>query len=226
MAATEQTIVPPNDGPVIAQIVPLPPLDRLKSMWRDLEGRAEPSYFLSWHWIGAWLSESGARPVLLVALRHNVIVGLALIGEDRPRFRRPTLYLNQAGAAEFDTVYIEYNDFLVDRTEAKATRAACLAALCDNSSAIGQCREIRWVACAIPAENMPRHRNMALKKYLSLFSPYVDLNAVRGRGNDLAALLSANTRYQIRRSIRLYEEMGELRTRAGCNKKSRSRVDR
>src|SRR5476649_2339049 len=82
---------------VVAQIEPLPPLDQLEPMWRDLEARAEPSFFLSWHWIGTWLAESGIQPALLVALRNNVIVGLALIGQDFLRFgplRLPRIHLN------------------------------------------------------------------------------------------------------------------------------------
>src|SRR5262249_21321956 len=42
-------------------------------------------------------------------------------------------------------------------------------------------------------------------------SPYVGLDAVRKNGNDLCALLSSNTRRQIRRAVRLYQAMGELR---------------
>src|SRR5262245_50044668 len=126
-------VEPPTEvGTIVADIEPLPPLDQLESMWRELESRAEPSFFLSWYWMGTWLAESRAHPRLLVVRRNDVIVGLALIGQDCPRFgplRLPRIYLNQAGAPEFDCVCIEYNDILVDRTIAKATRAACLAML-------------------------------------------------------------------------------------------------
>ena len=49
-------------------------------------------------------------------------------------------------------------------------------------------------------------------------SPYVDLNAVRDKGSDLCALLSPNERRQIRRAIRLYEAMGELRIERASTK--------
>jgi CelD/BcsL family acetyltransferase involved in cellulose biosynthesis len=39
---------------------------------------------------------------------------------------------------------------------------------------------------------------------------FVDLNAVRDRGGDYLALLSSNTRQQIRRSIKAYEQSGSL----------------
>jgi CelD/BcsL family acetyltransferase involved in cellulose biosynthesis len=194
----------------------LPPLNKLEPIWRDLEARAEASFFVSWHWIGAWLAESGVQPALLIALRDDVIVGLALIGQDCPRFgplRLPRIHLNQAGMADLDCVYIEYNDLLVDSADVKATRAACLAALFECSVAVDglQWREMRWAGSAIPAKQMPTHPNLVMATNEILLSPYVDLDVVRDEGSDLCALLSGNARRQIRRATRLYEAMGELR---------------
>ena len=70
---------------------------------------------------------------------------------------------------------------------------------------------MRWAASALSAEDMPRHQNVIIDKKKILRSPYVDLDSVRRNGSDLAGLLSRNTRYQIRRAIRLYEAMGKLR---------------
>jgi CelD/BcsL family acetyltransferase involved in cellulose biosynthesis len=199
----------------VAQIEPLPPLKQLEAIWRDLERRADSSFFLSWHWIGTWLAESGIQPALLVAHRNSVIVGLALIGQDCPRFgplRLPRIHLNQAGVADLDCVYIEYNDVLVDCTGAEATRAACLAVLSGCSAAIGglQWREMCWSASAIPAEQMPILQSLVIEKRKASLSPYVDLDAVRDGGSDPCALLNGNVRRQIRRAIRLYQDMGEL----------------
>ena len=189
-----------------------------------LRGEQSCRIFLSWHWIGTWLAESGIQPALLVARRNDVIVGLALIGQDCPRFgplHLPRIYLNQAGVADLDCVYIEYNDLLVDCNDAQATRAACLAALYGCSAALGgvQWQEMRWAASATPAEHMPVHRNIVMEKSKISLSPYVDLDAVRGKGSDFLALLSANTRRQIRRAIRLYEAMGELRIQRASTSK-------
>ena len=200
--------------PVVVQINPLPPLEQLKAMWQRLEARAEPSFFLSWHWIGTWLAETRLNPALLVALRNDVIVGLALIGQVCPRLpRRPTIYLNQSGLPDFDCVYIEYNDILLDSTCVSATRAACLAAFSDRPSIFGgrRWREMHWAASAVPPEQMPVHRNAIMKKSKKSVSPYVDLDKVRCKGGDLLTVLNANTRRQIRRAIQLYEAMGELR---------------
>ena len=54
-------------------------------------------------------------------------------------------------------------------------------------------------------------QDLVLEKRKAMLSPYVDLDAVRADvAADVPDLLSANTRYQIRRAIRLYEEMGDL----------------
>ena len=57
---------------------------------------------------------------------------------------------------------------------------------------------------------MPVHKGLVLEKRKAMLSPYVDLSTVRRLGCDVPNLLSANTRYQIRRAIRLYEGMGAL----------------
>src|SRR5262249_50721079 len=121
------------------------------------------------------------------------------------------IYLNQAGAPEFDCVCIEYNDILVDRTIAKATRAACLAMLtkCEDPS-YPKWQEMRWEASPIPPEHMPGRRDVVMETVITSPSPYIDLHAVRRRGGDPLELLSANTRHQVRRSIRLYEAMGKV----------------
>ena len=202
---------------IVTKITALPSLNQLEPMWRALEAKAEPSFFLSWHWIGAWLSESGAKPALFVARRNQDIVGLAVIGEDCLRFGPlcvPRIHLNQAGVSDFDCVYIEYNDLLVDPTNENATRAAYLAALyrwrADDAGG-KKWQEMRWVASPIAAQNMPVNPNLLMEKKKMSVSPYVGLDAVRKNGNDLCALLSSNTRSQIRRAIRLYQAMGELR---------------
>jgi CelD/BcsL family acetyltransferase involved in cellulose biosynthesis len=205
-----------NEG-IVAQITALPPLSQLEPMWHALEVRAKPSFFLSWHWIGSWLSESGAKPALFVARRNQIIVGLAVIGMDCPRLgplRVPRIHLNQAGVSDLDCVYIEYNDLLVDPTNENATRAAYLGALSKwraGDAGWVHWQEMRWVASPIAAEHMPVNPKLLMEKTKTSISPYVDLDAARKNGNDLCALLSSNTRSQIRRAIRLYQAMGELR---------------
>ena len=197
-----------------AQIVALPPLKELEALWCTLEERAKASFFLSWRWIGAWLLESGATPALFVAQRNRSVVGLALIGADCSRLgplRVPRIYLNQSGSPDFDCVYIEYNDVLVDFEYENAAREAYLAAVCHREiPGRLQWSEMHWVASPLAAEQMPANPKLVMDRGKTSVSPFIHLDAVRKSGNDLCALLSSNTRSQIRRSVRLYHALGEL----------------
>src|SRR3954447_13385896 len=102
-------------------IVPLSRFGDLERAWRDLEARADAEFFLSWHWIGPWLTTVRSPPLALVAYRAGRVEGLALLGyypvrRHRGLLRVPTLYLNQSGLPEQDVTTIEYNDILTDRT--------------------------------------------------------------------------------------------------------------
>lgn len=35
-------------------------------LWRDLEARADITFFLSWDWMGVWIAELETRPLVLV----------------------------------------------------------------------------------------------------------------------------------------------------------------
>ena len=50
---------------IIFSVEPLANLDSLEVMWRDLQARADCSFFLSWQWIGCWLRETGLRPAVV-----------------------------------------------------------------------------------------------------------------------------------------------------------------
>ena len=54
---------------ITASLEVLPRLDCLAAMWRDLERRADASYFLSWDWIGTWLAEACMQPLLMIGRR-------------------------------------------------------------------------------------------------------------------------------------------------------------
>lgn len=181
---------------VLVQIKPLPSLKQLEPVWRDLERRAEASFFLSWDWIGVWLAESSAQPNLLVAFRGDLVVGLGLIGEDCLSFgpiRLRRIHVNQTGLSEYDCTYIEYNDLLLDRTFAATIRGACLAELIAWSS----WQEMDWPAAPIPIQQMPTHPHLVIEQRKTSLSPYVDLDAVRNSGNELCSLVNGRVRREI-----------------------------
>ncbi len=70
-----------EDVPVAVELLPIDGLSNLQETWKDLEARADGSFFLSWHWIGPWLEHlpPGVTPHVLVARRGDRIVGLAIL---------------------------------------------------------------------------------------------------------------------------------------------------
>ena len=51
-------------------------LSVLGAMWRELENRADVSFFQSWNWIGSWLEEAGIKPWVLVGRASERIVAI------------------------------------------------------------------------------------------------------------------------------------------------------
>ncbi|MGC4250724.1 MAG: GNAT family N-acetyltransferase [Sphingobium sp.] len=179
----------------------LPDRTTLEARWRTLEARSDASFFLDWTWIGAWLEAYGAQPELLaITDEEGRDVALALFGHAMtPRLlgKAATLCLNQAGDADMDRPFMEYNGLLaLTGQELPAAKAAL--------SAIGERRDWRlWQLAGVrpesPLLDLPVHRRTKLDD-----SPVyqVDLDAVRAAQGDYLSLLSSNTRGQIRRAMK------------------------
>jgi len=110
----------------------LPTKDRLQAWWRDLEARADLTFFTSWSWIGAWLDvlPPGLQSHLLVARQDGDIVGLGILVKGRAHLMRtmPVMCwrLHATGVREIDDLTIEYNGFLLDRRCANDAEQAML----------------------------------------------------------------------------------------------------
>ncbi|HUZ73730.1 MAG TPA: GNAT family N-acetyltransferase [Stellaceae bacterium] len=192
---------------------PAPAVAELAALWRDLEARAEASFFLSWDWIGCWLAASGIAPLLLSARRGGTVVALALLHPVRRRRHRvvtsDALMLHQTGDPERDAITIEYNGILADRGCADAATAACIGFLRQSGL------PARWdeVLCAnVTPEFAAAARQSGIRLREAAPKPTwrVDLEAVRRGGKPYLETLSANTRAQIRRAMRLYQRRGPL----------------
>ena len=133
----------PVEAPLVPELriafEPVPELDRLERLWRDLESRADGSFFLSWGWIGCWLERlpPQVRPGLLVA-RHDddEVVALAVLVLQRSVRHRfvPSrgIYLNETGAPQYDQLFVEYNGVLADRRWSESITENCLEYLWDR----------------------------------------------------------------------------------------------
>lgn len=222
-----------HDVPGSALSARLTPFDAragLSADWLDLQRRADCSFFQSWAWIGAWIEEQAEPQRLQILEVHdgNRLVALAALGSRtlaRHGFvRSRALLLHETGAAEEDRVSIEYNSLLSERGFEVAAVDAAVRLLAGTlrdwdevllsgveERTIGAWREaFARAGCAIVLRQASQ-------------SPLVDLDAVRARGSDYLVLLSANTRQQVRRTLRAYARLGELRVRAATDSESAKR---
>lgn len=205
MATIEPSVRHAGISVAVGGFATLPEIERL---WRALEDRASPSFFLSWTWIGTWLEESGSTPRIVTVRLADRIVGLGLLN---PAYRRriglgwTCLSLHETGSREQDCIMIEDNGFLAERgLEAEVTEA-CLRHLVD---AVPDWQELRLGGVPETVSAAAQQRGLAVHLEASRLSPFVEIGE-SAEDKELASL-SRNTRQQIQRSLRLYGERGEL----------------
>jgi len=185
----------------------------LATEWTALEARAQHSFFVSWTWIGAWLSAlpSGLRPCLLRARRGQRVVGLALFvpGRDRtlPLIGGRALWLHATGRPELDAIAIEHNGPLVDANEPDVAQAM-LDYLCRR---MGPWRRVTLPHLQSAAAGAPAASAGVSARRDDVASWLVDLHAVRTSPSGYVGLLQAKTRYAIRRTRMACEALGPIR---------------
>ncbi len=185
---------------------------QLRDDWLDLEGRAAPSVFLSWQWLGHWLHIYQPRAWVLRVMEGSRLVGLGLVVESEERrhglVKSRCLRLHQTGHKLLDQIWIEYNGFLAERGKEEAVADACLGYLWNAMPDWDE-----FIIGAIDSDEADRFaRITGLRKHLRWEAPCfgVDLNELRRTGRHYLDTLSRNTRYQINRSHRLYQKFGEV----------------
>lgn len=202
---------------IAASVTPLTAIGPLGHKWRQLEQRSSCSFFQSWTWIGTWLSQlpKSAELYLLEVVDGDRVIGLAVLGARtlvRHGFvRSRALLLHETGSREMDRMTIEYNSILAESgRESDVVNAGvnCVGAAnitWDELMVSGvEARAFELWQAAVLGTNWGAVFRQESDCY------FVDLDAVRARGGDYLALLSSNTRQQIRRSIRDYEKAGKL----------------
>ena len=191
------------------------PVDDLGLLWRDLEARADITFFLSWSWIGAWIAELGHCPPVLFGEAGGALILLGLVVPRRRReagvIRVDGLRLHTTGERDKDCIAIEYNGFLLDRAWVGQAETEAVAWLLRAAIVNGRRRDELHVVGMLE-----RDRSATVPSDCFVQEPYrkpswrVDLDALRASGKTYLDSLSANTRQQIRRSMRLYQETGPV----------------
>lgn len=186
----------------------------LADRWQSLEARAELSFFQSWAWVGCLAGERFPDPVLLSAEEDGRTVALALFNRRRRPFAGETLHLGESGAGGFDSVFVEHNGPLVERgREALLPELLRVALHAPVGPVTGATVRRRLVLSGIgEATARAAQTVLAGDDHVCLRqtrpAPFVDLAGLRRSGTAFLHSLSANTRYQLRRSARRYGGTG------------------
>lgn len=194
---------------------PLPAWDELEGLWRDLEERADTSFFLSWTWISTWLDTISRRPELLIARVDGQVVGLALVLSRLIIRHRVmpvwTAFLNQTGVEEQDVITIEYNDILTDRRLEHEVRSACLRFLLERRK-LGGRRVGELAFCGLHEDRSADlfQLERPVRELASTGSARVDLDAIRRSGKTYQEYLKPSVAKRLRRSLALYQDMGDV----------------
>ena len=189
----------------------------LEADWRDLQTRADRTFFLSWTWIGAWLETFTTSPwVVSVRDSGGRVIGLGVFNEASETRKKvihaKQLRLHETGDPEQDVITIEYNTMLAERGMEQAVWFAALKALNGPDAP-------RWdeliIGGATEAEaDLFSQLGLTVHRRAEAASAFVDLAGLRENGVEDAdgyiATLGKSTRSQIRRSMKLYRKRGEL----------------
>ncbi|WP_181905358.1 GNAT family N-acetyltransferase [Aestuariispira insulae] len=189
----------------------------LAEKWQALESRADPKFMLSWTWICCWLKQVGNDAFLLEGKLGDETVLLGLLArheEHRHGFvRARQLHLHATGLPDKDQICIEYNGFLTGQN----MRPQLLTAAVDYLRRDAETKKILGTWDELVIRNAPAPDRVAFQhtglpqRVIALDRCYAtDLAAIREQGKSFLDSLSKNSRAQIRKSMRLYEERGAL----------------
>lgn len=201
-------------APTRITLSPVRDLATVEAAWRDLEAEAAPSLFQSWTWVGCLAPERFPAPVLLRAERYGRTVGLALLNRTQGRLGPERLWLNESGNPVLDSIYVEHNGVLLAQDAADLLPAclhAMLATRISRTLRAGGPWGRRLRLAGVDAAHLAAAQLIgAIHVSNQSAAPFVDLTALPAGPESYLASLSANTRYQIRRSNRSFARLGPL----------------
>jgi CelD/BcsL family acetyltransferase involved in cellulose biosynthesis len=203
-----------NTENIIFTLTRLQSVSELRTRWRELEERADSSFFQTWDWIGCWIEEAQIAPFVLTGRKGSTIVALGVLQPSRQHrhliVTTDALLLQHLGQKDKDAVTIEYNGFLLDRTVDQGALKACVAFLFNAEST--PCIDELHLK-GVPQNYQHQVQAVGIRKVVMARYPSwnVNLDRIRESGRGYLDILGTSTRYQIRRSIRLYEARGKLR---------------
>ena len=213
---TLERALPASAAPLEATLEPLDDIAVLEGQWRALESVARCSFFQTWNWIGSLLqsAENLVAPRVLRVRAGSTLKGLALMWPQRVWrhgfVHARQLHLNESGRPEIDRITLEHNGILAAAGDEAAVVGAVVRHLAsrhdwDECYLSGLDDDLARRAWEEAAGGSLWYRSRWTKTY-----HLIDLTRVRDTGGDYTATLSANTRYQARRALKLQAAAGPL----------------
>jgi len=186
----------------------------LEQDWRGLEQHANTNFFLSWAWVQNWLTLYGHLAHVLALYQDQELFGLTLIvKKDRKRFKvlpEQHIHLMRTGCEAKDQIWIEYNDILVKKGFEELGLKAVFEAFSQDSKAqhihTGAIRQGR-------REDINAFSDCLIKDVWQSPCYGVDLASLRAKNTPYLSTISRNTRYQVKKSQKAYEQAGPLALR-------------
>ena len=206
---------------------PFTDFDKVKKIWNELCDSNDVSYFLSWGWIGNWIKSLPKNVnirLLVFTKRYKptvaFFIGESPVARDK-RYKIISkllhsrgLFLNVTGIPRYDELCLENNSML-----SKGSINISLKQIMNSLP-------YKWNEFFMPYLEPDQYPGKWLKESIRPYrlivekdeiSPFVDLEMVRRKNGDFLSLLSSNARYQIRRSLRLYEKEGKIRVESAAD---------
>jgi CelD/BcsL family acetyltransferase involved in cellulose biosynthesis len=179
--------------------------------WQNLErSTSNTGLSNSWLWIKTWLDnyDGVVQPIFAFGKQGNQLIGAALITKATQSIRGipvPSVHLGTAGESRKETTKVQYNRLLVAPEHLNAFATGLIQALQ---------QQFRWSelrldgfvpehadALVRAGANAGFHCKVDLRK-----SPAFDFQKAAQEGyQDVISALGNNTRYNIRRSLRLFD---------------------
>lgn len=193
-------------------------VDKVREIWISLYNAEADGFFLSWIWLGSWLSTlpMSANIRLVVGCQDGKYQFAMLVGINRKKFffYSRSAHLCTVGDHVYDDIVIENNGFL------KTPEFKIDDGLIDK---IFRALDVHVLVCPHLKPscnvllNQLRGDGRHTLRYSLANSYYVDLAALVRTKTDFLGSLSSGKRRQIRKSISLYEQRGVLRFKKADN---------
>ncbi len=190
-------------------------MESLEKEWLSLEKRNHVNIFQTWIWTKHWLSvlPESYRPFLIKVIKgdDNQVVGLCLLGKNtlfrKKVFKSRSLFMHESGYEDYDVLTPEYIAPLVDKEIEKEVNHAIVQAMMneknwDELNIHASCKNNDFIEVA-------KENNLFWWVTSEGVSWQRELSDMQNK--NIMETLSKNTSYQIRRSKKYYESIGELK---------------